>query len=39
MRRREFIAGLGGNVTGIGWTVCRFHGARSGAPKGSRNEG
>jgi hypothetical protein len=20
-----------------GWTVCRFHGARSGAPKGVRN--
>ena len=20
-----------------GWTVCRFHGARSGAPKGKRN--
>lgn len=20
-----------------GWTVCRFHGARSGGPKGNRN--
>ena len=20
-----------------GWTVCRFHGARGGAPKGKRN--